>query len=315
MAQYKIISSYAFQKPLSKIWKIMKNTKITNQLPFTFENKKFQEPIFLTGDNSFEKNATFLYHFIKEEELYYQVEEVYETDYTAYIKWKVSKRDIYNPVFFQTIMISYLSDKSCYLTCQYEFNKNSLELIKDRIIASEKKRQKYYLNLEIGISTRKYKLTHYDGIKINASYAFAKQFLEIPQIIFGIKGKLIRTTNKESKKGTIVIAKVDANLNLKNNCIIKEYELNAVISKVYYYKEVISVHFLISNNYTVMLPNRELIFQLYSLNENESYIVMRHNFFSELGKSQYDFVNNYKIKFLAKIKSLIEKMEAKRKVF
>lgn len=69
MAQYKIISSYAFQKPLSKIWKIMKNTKITNQLPFTFENKKFQEPIFLTGDNSFEKNATFLYHFIKEEEL------------------------------------------------------------------------------------------------------------------------------------------------------------------------------------------------------------------------------------------------------
>ena len=64
-----------------------------------------------------------------------------------------------------------------------------------------------------------------------------------------------------------------------------------------------------------MLPNRELIFQLYSLNENESYIVMRHNFFSELGKSQYDFVNNYKIKFLAKIKSLIEKMEAKRKVF
>lgn len=139
--------------------------------------------------------------------------------------------------------------------------------------------------------------------------------MEIPQIIFGIKGKLIRTTNKEIKKGTIVIAKVDANLNLKNNCIIKEYELNAVISKVYYYKEVISVHFLISNNYTVMLPNRELIFQLYSLNENESYIVMRHNFFSELGKSQYDFVNNYKIKFLAKIKSLIEKMEAKRKVF
>ena len=94
--------------------------------------------------------------------------------------------------------------------------------------------------------------------------------MEIPQIIFGIKGKLIRTTNKEIKKGTIVIAKVDANLNLKNNCIIKEYELNAVISKVYYYKEVISVHFLISNNYTVMLPNRELIFQLYSLNENES---------------------------------------------
>ena len=139
--------------------------------------------------------------------------------------------------------------------------------------------------------------------------------MEIPQIIFGIKGKLIRTTNKEIKKGTIVIAKVDANLNLKNNCIIKEYELNAVISKVYYYKEVISVHFLISNNYTVMLPNRELIFQLYSLNENESYIVMRHNFFSELGKSQYDFVNNYKIKFLAKIKSLIENMEAKRKVF
>lgn len=141
MAQYKIISSYAFQKPLSKIWKIMKNTKITNQLPFTFENTKFQEPIFLSGDNPFEKNATFLYHFIKEEELYYQVEEVYKTDYTAYIKWKVSKKDIYNPVFFQTIMISYLSDKSCYLTCQYEFNKNSFELIKDRIIASEKKRQ------------------------------------------------------------------------------------------------------------------------------------------------------------------------------
>ena len=114
-------------------------------------------------------------------------------------------------------------------------------------------------------------------------------------------------TNKEIKKGTILIAKIEANSNLFKK-FGNGYEINAVISKVSTHRESYAIHLLISNNSNVVLPSRELIVQIFYINENESYVVMRHNFGCEIGEKVNTFLNEYKAKLLSKLKHLIEKM-------
>lgn len=130
------------------------------------------------------------------------------------------------------------------------------KVVKEQFVESEAIMKNYYYNIEKGINVRKYIMTNIAGIKINANINEIKQFVETPQIFFGIKGKLIRMTNKEMKNGTIFIAKIDANGNLFKK-YKNEYEINAIIRKISSHKDSYTIHFLISNNTNAILPNRD----------------------------------------------------------
>lgn len=301
-----IVTTYTFRKPLELIWKIIKDTRLINQLPETFNKKINQEPIFLNGNTSYEPGALFYYHLMKEQDLYFAVEDCYETDYSSKIEWKVSHNNDSDYLFIQTIVLTYISEYTTLLTCKYSFNMNS-KVVKEQFVESEAIMKRYYYNIEKGINVKKYQMTNIAGIKIKANISEIKQFVETPQIFFGIKGKLIRMTNKEMKKGTIFIAKIDVNGNLFKK-YKNEYEINAVIRKISSHKESYAIHLLISNNTNAILPNRELIVQICYINDNESYVVMRHNFWCEIGEKVNTFLNEYKAKLLSKLKHLIEKM-------
>lgn len=241
-----IVTTYTFRKPLELIWKIIKDTRLINQLPETFNKKINQEPIFLNGNTSYEPGALFYYHLMKEQDLYFAVEDCYETDYSSKIEWKVSHNSDSDYLFIQTIVLTYISEYTTLLTCKYSFNINS-KVVKEQFVESEAIMKRYYYNIEKGINVKKYQMTNIAGIKIKANISEIKQFVETPQIFFGIKGKLIRMTNKEMKKGTIFIAKIDVNENLFKK-YKNEYEINAVIRKISSHKESYAIHLLISNN-------------------------------------------------------------------
>ena len=109
-----IVTTYTFRKPLELIWKIIKDTRLINQLPETFNKKINQEPIFLNGNTSYEPGALFYYHLMKEQDLYFAVEDCYETDYSSKIEWKVSHNNDSDYLFIQKLCsLIYLSTQLC----------------------------------------------------------------------------------------------------------------------------------------------------------------------------------------------------------
>lgn len=309
METKELVSTHVFHKPMNLIWTIIRDFKLVNQLPESIKKNVSQEPIFSIGNNSYEQGAVFYYHFKNGDDLYYTVEECYETDYTTKIQWKITNTQAAAFSCVKTITLTYIDDYSTLLICRYSFEYDTT--MKNIIFESEKSRKQYYYNLEKGIAVKKFLMTNYAGIKINANFSIVKQFLETPQIVFAVKGKLIRSTNKEVKKGTILIGKIETNLDLFRKCG-KEYEINAIIHKISSHKEFYAVRLFLSNNTNALLPNRELIIQLYYLNDNQSYVVMRHNFNCEIGENQKRFLNDFKEKFLVKFKAIVEKMTQKQ---
>lgn len=109
-----IVTTYTFRKPLELIWKIIKDTRLINQLPETFNKKINQEPIFLNGNTSYEPGALFYYHLMKEQDLYFAVEDCYETDYSLKLNGKSHITTIAIICSFrQLCSLIYLSTQLC----------------------------------------------------------------------------------------------------------------------------------------------------------------------------------------------------------
>ena len=108
---------------------------------------------------------------MKEQDLYFAVEDCYETDYSSKMEWKVSQNNDSNYLFIQTIVLTYISEYTTLLTCKYSFNMNS-KVVKEQFVESEAIMKNYYYNIEKGINVRKYLMTNIAGIKINANMQF-----------------------------------------------------------------------------------------------------------------------------------------------
>lgn len=128
---------------------------------------------------------------MKEQDLYFAVEDCYETDYSSKMEWKVSQNNDSNYLFIQTIVLTYISEYTTLLTCKYSFNMNS-KVVKEQFVESEAIMKNYYYNIEKGINVRKYLMTNIAGIKINANMQFIFWYLTILMRFFLTESSLCR---------------------------------------------------------------------------------------------------------------------------
>ena len=158
-----------FPQEMNLLWTLIKDIKVHNPLPCSFRKFLYEKPIFLFGNNSYEKNSIFYYPSIQgDSHLYYRVEECYETDYTSLIQLKVFLDD--KAYFTKTIVLTYLSEQSTILTCKYTFLvDNSFDEIASTM---EQSRNELCYWLGKSITNKQYLMTFLNGILIKNKFCF-----------------------------------------------------------------------------------------------------------------------------------------------
>ena len=132
---------------------------------------------------------------------------------------------------------------------------------------------------------------------ISAGFVVAKEYFLNSKVCTNMMGEYVSSTEERVKKGTIVVY-----INNKDNkkwlihvrhCLVKKNSCFLI--------------FFIYEAHHSMYPQRELRVELFSVNDNETFVVLTHNFLKPLSKEEIHNLSMSKKKMLKKLGSVIEK--------
>lgn len=311
------LSSYTFQIHLEKLWNIIKDTTRLSELISKIHPKWHTEPITISNSLFYEESNQFKIKLNHVFDLFVTIDEIVESDYYCKIKWKISYPDIFrvmmmngnkelidnnqferkNDVTF-VINLHKISDKQTYFVSEFDDIKDLMKMhqqIMKLSSNSENKIQLYYKVIDKCIQKTYMFNSQTESRIISATFAMAKNYFINARVCTGMMGKIISFTDEIVKKGTIVVYKNTQNVTCiiqVKHCSIRKNKVNLIFSI-----------FEGSNPY----PTRELKVELFNVNRGETFVVLTHNFLSEVTNEEITNLSFGKRKLLKKLGSIIEK--------
>lgn len=294
-------SQHTFSKPMSVIWNVIRDIKITCQIFQSRNSNILPEPIFLEGENSYEPSSIFVVFDRATHSLAYtRVENCIETDYFCEISWTIFKTEPINRPYSQKIQLSTISNKRTLLVCELIYFTNQ--------IPENDVYQTYYDKLEKIISLNRHMMTHFGGIKLDVSFDFSKLFLMSSKLLKSILKVLISISKKEMRKefrGRLEAERV------KFDEAYEKGQIHFKINQSTNESNFCSVSILCQNKSKFILPEREIIMEFFAVNKNTCFLAVRHNFKKEINENLINFMNKFKKHFLSRLKEIIEAMFSK----
>lgn len=287
-----------FKHPITDLWNIIKDTTVTVKL---LSNSTWiqLEPIFLNGINSYENDSQYVIPINKER--VHKVEEVIESDYFYKIKRVVFNKRTNEIISKEITSLHYIDECITLLVSEYDLIASQTEMIHQSKKELQDIQKHYFIQIEKGILNRQYKRTNYVGKKFNASFNYVLSFLSNVNIMANISGTQFETINhttpsdnQQTPFGHAGVNSQPSQSKPRIRFIINKQQIDVVrilVKHRYLNKDTFIIHLLMTNENN-KIPSREMIVQLHGINENECFVVYRHNFFNDISEKKLAYISS-----------------------
>ena len=294
----KPFKSLIFPLPLEKLWSFIKDPSkfslITNNIiPGVFVN-----PLKISKNKFLEINNQFLVEIDEQIEITFTIITIIETDYFCSVKWNIST-NISTHSFNLIVNLSTMDDQCTLYGLSYTSSNNEAniyELFPLSVLARKRfDVYSYYTKLDNYLNTSFQSNT--ESSIISAKFVIAKEYFLNSKVCTKMMGQYVSSTEERVRKGTIVVY-----INSKDN---KKWLIH--IRHCLVKKNSCFLIFFIYEAHHSAYPQRELRVELFSVNDNETFVVLTHNFIKPLSKEEIHSLSVSKKKMLKKLGSVIEK--------
>lgn len=269
------------------------------------------QPISLSKNMFFEINNQFLFQFNENLDLYLTIKDLIETDYYFCINWKITFSpilEISSPAYceskdnlFISISLHNIKQNKTFFILSYkgdELQKAFSRLNEKKIkpICENKLFNFYYQRLDKFLNLRRKLQSQKESKFISANFDTTSIYFLHSKICTSMVGKLISYSQELIQKGSVIIYK-----NLQNvKCVIQ-------VRKIEITNTTMKIKFYIYEGTKSNQPNRELKVELYSVNLNDTFVMLTHNFFVKVPQQLIDDLSLGKKRLLRKLGNIIER--------
>ena len=269
------------------------------------------QPITLSKNMFFEINNQFLFQFNENLDLYLTIKDLIETDYFFCINWKITFSpilEISSPAhcesksnLFISISLHYIKQNKTFFVMNYKGNEiqktfSCLHEKKIKPVCENKLLNFYYQRLDKYLNMRRQFQSQKESKFISANFDTTSKYFLHSKICTSMIGKLISYSQELIQKGSVIIYKNSQNV----KCLIQVRKLDLT-------NTTMKLKFYIYEGTKSNQPNRELKVELYSVNLNDTFVTLTHNFFVKVPQQFIDNLSFGKKKLLRKLGSIIEK--------
>jgi hypothetical protein len=316
MKMNKIISSqtiqwFIFDIPFNTFWLFLKNPSKYGLITSNIYPGVFVNPIKISKNKFTDIHNEFSIHIKNKIVVTFLTQDMIETDYFCQIKW-ILKSNIEDEPLHITATINNISDKQTLYSLTLSTKKNKQNILindtNNNITFEEEKLDSllklthkyfnvysYYVQLDNVIKT--IFQTQTETNLISANFDLTKEYFLNARVCTQMMGEIISTTDERVKTGTIVVF-ISKNNNKK--CIIQVRQ--CLIKK----RSCVLIFYIYEANYS-SYPTRELRVELFSVNDNETFVSLTHNFIKPISTEEMNYLSFAKRRLLKRLGSVIEK--------
>ena len=295
----KLFRSFIFPIPFEKLWSFVKSPSKYSLITNNIAPGVFVNPLTLSKNKFIEINNQFIIEIDEQIEMTFTILNIVETDYFSRIKWNITT-NINTNSFNLIISLSIIDNEHTLYDLSYSSSSNKESKSNEPFMFSLLVHKRfdiylYYTKIYNYFNTCFQSNT--ESSIISAGFAVAKEYFLNSKVCTKMMGKYVSSTEERVKKGTIVVY-----INSKDNkkwlihvrhCLVK--------------KNSCSLIFFIYEAHHSMYPQRELRVELFSVNDNETFVVLTHSFLKPLSKEEIHSLSMSMKKLLKKLGSVIEK--------
>ena len=290
---------FIFPLPLDKLWSFIKDPSkfslITNNIvPGVFIN-----PLKLSKNRFLEINNQFLIEIDEQIEITFTIINIVETDYFCSMKWNIST-NLNTNTFNLIVNLSIIDCQHTLYGLSYTKSSDSelqtaLPLTLSILTHKRFDIYVYYTKLDMYLKTSFQSNT--ESSIISATFVVAKEYFLNSKVCTKMMGEYVSSTEERVRKGTIVVY-----INSKDNKKWLIHVRHCLVKK----NSCFLIFFIYEAHHSAY-PQRELRVELFSVNDNETFVVLTHNFTKPISKEEIQKLSISKKKLLKKLGSVIEK--------
>ncbi|MCQ2816873.1 MAG: hypothetical protein MJ252_06380 [archaeon] len=307
------ITIFTFNQAYDSIWEIISDaTKVNTILAKVFP--LITKPIQITKVPPGHVFNKFVLIFNGTIKIYFNMLKLIETDYFSSIIWEISQNEkaldgggIINDSTKAKIVVNI--HKAAYKQTYFTFVCSNIVL--NKIDNSGIKRRNEEIKINYYFTLLDQTITKYNKIQtqrevrlIVSDFKLALEFFLNTKICIGMAGTIISFSNEKFQKGTTIKYKNSKNI----ECLIQVIKCSFG-DKQYYSKLYISE----GNDITTGKVSREIKVEMYSVNHEETYVVITHYFGVRVPKEEIEYISTLKRNLLNKLSHYIEKTWRKQK--
>ena len=311
---FKCISQYTFHINIHKLWNTIKDATRLSILISKLSPKIQAEPVVLSKNYYFEISNQFRVKYDNFLDLFFTISEIIETDYFCKINWLVSYPKIFQSFLYEEsknqdqfknekpihliIYLHKISHDYTFFISQFE-GVNNIFKMRNKIInrnPNNMEIQLYYHAIEKCLEKKYMFQSQIESKIISANFDMTKDYFLNSKVCTGMMGEILSCSDEIIKKGTIVVYRN----NLMKKCIIQVRQCMIKNKKT-------CLIFAIYEGNSCSFPTRELRVELYSVNKNETFVALTHNFLKEITDEEIENLSRGKKKLLKKLGYIIEK--------
>lgn len=294
----KAFRSFIFPIPFEKLWSFVKSPSKYSLITNNIAPGVFVNPLTLSKNKFIEINNQFIIEIDEQIEITFTILNIVETDYFSRIKWNITT-NINTSSIHLTISLSIIDNEHTLYGLSYSSSnkesKSNEPFVLSILVHKRFDIYLYYTKIYNYFNTCFQSNT--ESSIISAGFVVAKEYFLNSKVCTNMMGEYVSSTEERVKKGTIVVY-----INNKDNkkwlihvrhCLVKKNSCFLI--------------FFIYEAHHSMYPQRELRVELFSVNDNETFVVLTHNFLKPLSKEEIHNLSMSKKKMLKKLGSVIEK--------
>ena len=295
----KLFKSFIFPIPFDKLWSFVKTPSKYSLITNNISPGVFINPLTLSKNKFIEINNQFIIEIDEQLEITFTILNIIETDYFSRIKWNITT-NINTTSFNLIISLSVIDNEHTLYGLSYSSSSNKESKSNEPFVLSILVHKRfdiylYYTKIYNYFNTSFQSNT--ESSIISAGFVVAKEYFLNAKVCTKMMGEYVSSTEERVKKGTIVVY-INSNDNKKwlihvRHCLVKKNSCFLI--------------FFIYEAHHSMYPQRELKVELFSVNDNETFVVLTHNFLKPLSKEEIHSLSMSMKKMLKKLGSVIEK--------
>jgi hypothetical protein len=294
----KLFKSIIFPIPFEKLWSFVKSPSKYSLITNNIAPGVFVNPLTISKNKFIDINNQFIIEIDEQIEITFTILNIIETDYFSRIKWNITT-NINTISLTLIISLSIIDDEHTLYGLSYlpsnKESKSNEPFVLSILVHKRFDIYLYYTKIYNYFNTCFQSNT--ESSIISAGFVVAKEYFLNSEVCTNMMGEYVSSTEERVKKGTIVVY-----INSKDNkkwlihvrhCLVKKNSCFLI--------------FFIYEAHHSMYPQRELKVELFSVNDNETFVVLTHNFLKPLSKEEIHSLSMSKKKMLKKLGSVIEK--------